>query len=914
MTKSHKIKDKEKRNMSAGDSKDKNGGAMIRIASFIVDKRMLFFLIYIIAIIFSLIATDWVQVNNDITDYLPASTETREGLELMEDEFTTFGSARVMVSNITFEDALEVQELIEGIEGVSGVTFTEEDAEQEDFEAHYNNGAALYAVTFEYDEDDDRALESLALVEEALTGYDFSTTTDMGNQTAEILDEEISKIMLLACVIVVVVLLLTTRSLGEIPVLCITLVAALLLNKGTNFLCGEISFISNSVCAILQLALSIDYSIILVNRYKEELDKGYDVRDATVLSLAASIPEILSSSLTTICGLFAMMFMQFTLGGDMGVVLIKSILFSLLAVFTLMPGLIVVFSGLMEKTKHRDLVPKISFVGRFAYKTRRVMTVLFCVVFIVAFGLSQSCPYVYGYSTLETFMTNDQQEAEALMSETFGEENFVALIIPHGDYETEAELIAEIEARDDVDYAQGLANTEAMDGYTLTDTLSPRQFSELLDLDYEIAELLYIVYAADQEEYGRIVGGISSYEIMLMDMLMYVYEKADEGYVSLDDELNDTLTEAYDAIVDGRAQLESENWDRILIYLSVPLPEEDEGTFDTVDELHALAASYYDGADVYVVGDSTSQRDLRDSFEVDNIVVTVISMLFVLIVLLFTFKSAGLPVLLILVIEGAISLNFAYPTITGDKLFFIAYLIVSSIQMGANIDYAIVMSTRYTEEREDGKDRQTAIIDALNCAFPTIITSGSMMICAGMFIGFMTSDACIAGIGQCIARGTAISVVLVLFVLPQLLLCGDRLIRATKFDIYRPVRTREEIGEVRIDGMVRGTINGTVVGTMNAVVRGEVNAVIVHGDMKKLGGTSRPGPAGGWIDAADDTDGTGTDDGADSYSAEGADEKDRDAAAGIPDPAGDSAETETADAEASEELSANAQEGGSDEE
>lgn len=881
------VREKDGSSMSGNKDQSEKGGGMMRVASFIVDKRMLFFLIYIIAVIFSMIASDWVQVNNDITKYLADSTETRQGMDLMEEEFTTYGSAGVMVSNVSFEEALEVQEIIEGVDGVNSVTFTEEDADQEDFLEHYNNGAALYSISFDYDEDDDRALESLALVEEAISSYDYGVSTDMGNQTAETIETEISKIMVLVVFVVVGVLLLTTMSIGEIPVLCITFVVSMILNKGTNFLCGEISFVSNSVSAILQLALSVDYAIIFVNRYKEELANGYDVRDATVVSLAASIPEILSSSLTTICGLFAMTFMQFTLGRDMGIVLIKSILLSLLSVFTLMPGLIVIFSGLMERTKHRNLIPKISFIGRFAYRTRHVVTILFIFVFVGAFVLAQSCPYVYGYSTLDTFTRNEQQEVDELMDEIFGSTNFVAVVVPHGDYEKETQLIAEIEARDDVDYAQGLANTEAMDGYMLTDTLSPREFSELLDLEYEIAELLYVVYAADQEDYGRIVGGISSYEIMLMDMLEFVYEKADEGYVSLDDELNDTLTEAYDQIIRGRAQLEGETYDRILVYLSVPLPEEDEGTFDTVEELHELAASYYideEVSEVYVVGDSTSQRDLKDSFDTDNIIVTVVSMLFVLIVLLFTFKSAGLPVLLILVIEGAISLNFGYLTLADSKLFFIAYLIVSSIQMGANIDYAIVMSSRYTEERKQGIDRQTAIIDALNCAFPTIITSGSMMICAGMFIGFMTSDACIAGIGQCLARGTAISIVLVLFVLPQLLVCGDKIIEKTTFDIYRPVRTREAVGEIRIDGTVRGTINGTVVGTMNAVVKGEANVVVVHGDMQKIRGDAGP-MTDNWIEGEAWTVDNGTS--GDESDPAGADAAARRNFSGGPDTAGD---------------------------
>ena len=221
-----------------------------------------------------------------------------------------------------------------------------------------------------------------------------------------------------------------------------------------------------------------------------------------------------------------------------------------------------------------------------------------------------------------------------------------------------------------------------------------------------------------------------------------------------------------------------------------------------------------------------------------------------LVILLFTFKSAGMPVLLIAVIEGAIFLNFSFPAIRHQNLFFMGYLIVSSIQMGANIDYAIVISSRYLELRHEHRDaaghrvpaadRREAITEALNFAFPTIITSGSMMTLAGDFIGQMTSDPCIAGIGQCLGRGTMISILLVMFVLPQILLIGDRIIEKTAFDVEMPVRMREESGTVVVNGTIRGTVNGTVIGVMNAIVRGDVNAVIVSGSMEKASGDNIP--------------------------------------------------------------------------
>ena len=810
---------------------DINDSAMIRICSFIVDKRMLFFLIYILVLIFSMFSSKWVKVENDLAEYLSDTTETREGLNLMEKEFVTFGSAEIMVNNITFGDALDVQQRIESMSGVSSVTFTEEDALQDDFEKHYNNGAALFEVTFDYDEDDSRALETLNLVRDELSSYDIYVSTTLGTQKADIVQAEVNVILVLVAFVVVGVLLITSESFGEIPVLVLTFVVAMLINNGTNFFFGTISFVSNSVSSILQLALSVDYAIIFCNRFKEERAGGLDVRDSVVVSLSKSIPEILSSSLTTISGLFALIFMQYGIGADLGIILIKAILLALLSAFTLMPGLLVIFSGLMEKTRHKSFVPKISFLGIFAYFTRHVGPILFIVVFVVSFLYSQRCPYVYGYSTLSTPVLNEVQIAENMITDNFGSDNMVALVVPGGDYYTEGRLIANLETRPEVDHCVGLSNTEARQGYMLTDQLSPRQFSELLDVDYEVVTLLYSMYASDQEEYGRIIGGIGSYKVPLMDMFMFLYEKEEEGYVSLDPETHDELADAYKQISNGRKQLEGENYDRILIYLT--LPEESEETFRFLDEIHRICTQYYDNAKVYVVGESTSERDLKASFERDNIVVSIVSALFVLVILLFTFKSAGLPVLLIVVIEGAIFLNFSFPTLMHSNLFFMSYLIVSSIQMGANIDYAIVISSRYLELRKT-QDKKTSIMEALNFAFPTIITSGSMMILSGVFIARMTSEPAIVGIGECLARGTAISILLVMTVLPQILLVGDKLIQLTTFDIARPVRTKDVSGTVLVNGTIRGTINGTVIGSMNAVVRGDVKAIVVSGNVERM--------------------------------------------------------------------------------
>ncbi len=573
----------------------------------------------------------------------------------------------------------------------------------------------------------------------------------------------------------------------------------------------------------------MDYAVIFLNRYKEE-HASLPAREAVIIALSKAIPEIAGSSLTTIGGLIAMTFMQYKMGPDMGIVLIKAIILSLCAVFLLMPGVIMLFSNLMEKTKHRNFIPDIPMVGRFAYASRYVVAPLFLVAIIAAYLISKNCPYVFGYSTVTPPLQNRVQKAEEMQEDNFGASNMVALIVPAGDYEKEKALLQDLDACPEVDYTMGLANIEALDGYHLTDKLTPRQFSELIDLDYEVAELVYAAYAVNDEDYAKVVNGLADYQVPLIEMFLFVYEEVEEGYVTLEDELQETLDDAYRQMNFAKNQLQGEHYSRMLVYLT--LPEESAETFAFLDKMHEIAGRYYDGG-VLVCGESVSQYDLQKTFSRDNIVVNVVSILVVLVVLLFTFKSAGMPVLLIAVIQGSIWINFSVPAMAHENLFFMGYLIVSSIQMGANIDYAIVIASRYTELRRTMGRRQS-IMDTMNLSFPTIVTSGTMLAVSGVLIGKLTSDVAIFGIGKCLGRGTLISIFITMFVLPQILLVGDTIIEKTAFVMNMPIRTKNAAGLVKVDGLVRGRIEGTVTGTMNAIVRGNVSAYVEAGDVTQL--------------------------------------------------------------------------------
>ena len=798
---------------------------MLKLARFIVDKRNLVFLVVIIGLIFSVFSCSWVQVENDLTAYLPADSETRQALDVMDEQFTTFGTASVMVANLPLADAFDLQEKLEDVEGVQGVAFDETDE-------HYNNVSALFSVTFDYDEDDERCLDALERVKNSLAGYDLYVSTDLGNTQEETIDHEISVIMVYVAIVIVTVLLFTSETYGEVPVLILTFVVALVLNQGTNFMMGKISFISNSVTSILQLALSIDYAIIFCNRFKEE-HRSLPLREAVIVALSKSIPEIGASSLTTIGGLVAMLFMQFKLGPDMALCLIKSILFALLAAFIVMPGLLMLFGPLIDRTQHRSFVPKIPFVGKLDYATRYIIPIVFVVLAVIGYRLSSDCPYAYGYGLISAPKQNETQFAQQMIEDNFTSKNMLALIVPTGDYDKESAILDELGQYDEVDSTMGLTNIEALDGYMLADKLTPRQFAELAGLDYEAAQVVYAAYAAQQAEYGQIVGNLATYKVPLIDMFLFVCEQVDSGIVTLSDDQAQMLQDAEVQMNSAKAQLQGTDYDRMLIYLT--LPESSDETYAFTDKILEIAEKYYPDENVYLAGESTNEYEFEKSFAVDNKVVSIVSVLVVMLVLLFTFNSAGMPVLLILVIQGCIWLNFSFPTITGKYIFFLGYLIVSSIQMGANIDYAIVIASRYQELKSKMHHRD-AIVETLNFAFPTIITSGSILSICGFLIGSMTSEPVIAGIGESLGRGTVISIIMVMFALPQILLIGSKVIDRTSFAVPNVIHRHAADGRIRLDGVVHGEIHGTVSGVVRAIVDGDVNVTVISGSMVEEGG------------------------------------------------------------------------------
>ena len=797
----------------------KTDSFMTKLATFIVKKKYIFLAFFAVLCIFSAFSSSWVEVCDDLAAYLPDTTETRKGLDIMEEEFTTYATARVMFANVTLEEAAELLPEVAAVPGVKSVEF---DASED----HFKDAAALFDVTFTAGELDEESIESLDALKETFASYDLYVSSEIGNPTAQILDREMNLVLILCVIIICAVLLFTSRTWAEVPILLMTFGAAALLNKGSNFIFGEISFITDSIAVVLQLGLAIDYAIILCHRYTEERE-NCGSEEACIRALSKAIPEISASSLTTISGLLALAFMNFQIGADMSRVLIKAILLSLLSVFLLMPALLVIASPLIDKTHHRSLVPSIHRLGKLVAKTRYVVPPVFLVVLVASFILSGKCPYVYGYSNLDTLRQNEVKIAEKQINEIFPKKNLLAILVPSGDYDSEKALIRDLEALPGVDSCTGLAGVAVNDEYTVTSALTPREFSALADVDIESARLLYSAYCLDNSNYGQLISNLDQCRIPLIDVLKFLRTTIDDGYVTLSSDQTETVNDLYEQLIDGERQLSGPNYSRIITYLN--LPEESEETYTYLGTIRNTVGKYY--TEHYLVGETVNCLDLQTSFERDNIVISVLSILFVILVLILTFKSVGLPLLLILVIQGSIYLNFSFPFIQGKYMFFLAYLIVSSIQMGANIDYAIVISSRYMELKKEIPYKR-AMGEALDQAFPTILTSGNILFAAGFAIGYISSENTVSMIGMCLGRGTLISIVFVFFALPQILLLGDTIISKTQFSLHAKGVRQQLKGAMTVDGRVRGYISGYVDAEIHGLVTGDFNATVSHGEVK----------------------------------------------------------------------------------
>ena len=665
----------------------------------IVDRRNLIIAVYLILFIFCAVCKPLVAVNYDMNDYLPPESASTVALDLMEREYDGgIPNARVMVQDVSVAEALDYKQRLLAVDGVSDVTWLDDAAsvtvpletlDTDTVETYYKDGNALFSVTIA----EDKRIEAVSAIrdiigeENAMTGSAVTTAVATTSTVSEI-----RTITVIAVVFVLLVLTLTTTSLAE-PILVLAgLGVAVVINAGSNLMFGKISFVTNAAGTILQLAVSLDYSVFLLHRFAECRRTATSPREAMIEALTMSTTSILSSGLTTVIGFLALCLMQFQIGPDLGLALAKGVAISLITVFSFMPALILKTYRFIDKTQHRSLMPSFRGFGRFVRRIMLPMSLIFVLLIVPSYLASNANSFYYGASHI--FGTNTQLGADTERIEAaFGQRDTYVLLVPKDSTATQTAL------------SQAL---------------------------HELPQIKSI--------------------------LSYV------------DTVGATIPEQY--LDSGTlAKLNGEHYTRMV--LTVEAAYEGDATLALVETIRDTAEAYYPGA-WYLAGEGVSTYDLMDTVTADMVKVNLVAIGAVFVVLLLTMKSLILPVVLVLSIETAVWLNLSIPYFSDQTIFYIAYLIISSVQLGATVDYAILFTDRYREFRQR-YSKKAAIVRTVSAVSVSILTSASVMTAVGFLLGIISTHGLLSQLGYFLGKGTLCSLAIVLFVLPGLLYLSDGL-------------------------------------------------------------------------------------------------------------------------------------------
>ncbi|MCI7302343.1 MAG: MMPL family transporter [Clostridiales Family XIII bacterium] len=656
--------------------------------------------LFLICAVAGAILSTGVKVNYTFADYLPADTPSTIALDTMKEEFGSGApNARLVVKDVSIPQALALKEKIAAIEGIRDITWLDDGAEvkgplelisQSVLDQYYKDEKACFILTI----DSDRILETYLQVQK-LAGEDAAMAGAAVNTAAATATTgiEVGKIMMLVIPLCFIILLLTTTSWFEPVLFMVTIGIAILINLGTNLFFGEISFVTKAACSILQLAVSMDYSIFLLHRFSAYRQEGVPVQDAMIKAIRKSFFTITASGLTTVIGFAALILMEFRIGPDMGTVMAKAIALSMVSVLILLPVLALMSYRWIDKTQHRPLMPKFEGFSKFVNKIRIPALIVFLLVMIPAFLAQSSNDFRYGAGDI--FREGTQTYAESVQVEKdFGKTNQLVLMVPKGDTAKEKEL------------------------------------SSAIHQIPQVIEVLSFVDAAGPQVPPA-----------------YLDQKT-------------------------RSKLISEHYSRMVI--SVSTSQESREAFAVVKKLRKLGDQYY-GSKYLLAGESATTYDMRDVTTRDMERVNFIAIGAIFLILLITMRSIIIPVILVLVIETSIWINLSVPYFAGEQLQYIAYLIISAIQLGATVDYAILMASRYMEERHLYTKKE-ALLSTVRHTALSILTSASILTLGGGMLAAISTNGVLIELGTLVARGAVLSAVLVLLVLPGILYSLDKII------------------------------------------------------------------------------------------------------------------------------------------
>jgi predicted RND superfamily exporter protein len=620
----------------------------------------------------------------------------------MEDEFSqAMPNASVMVKNVSVTEALVYKDNLAAIDGVTQVLWLDDMidmkqplvlADADTVESFYKDGNALFSVTIRKGMENTACDAILNLIGEdnALTGEAPAQVKQQKSGGAEVM-----KAMMILLPIIILILVLSTTSWIE-PILFLAVIGiSIVINMGTNSFLGSVSFVTNSVTPILQLACSLDYAIFLLHSFTENRKKYPDVEEAMKHSVKESMSTIAASAMTTLFGFLALVFMDFGIGADLGMNLAKGIVLSFISVMVLLPALTLGIYKLIDKTQHRALMPSFKNVNKVLSKIAIPAVVVVVLIIVPAF-LGQGHTR-FTYSNKNDDITTRSGRDSAAIQEMFGKSTVVALLVPRGDVAKELELCNELKS---LDHVTGVTSYTSTVGATI-----PAAF-----VGSDITDKFY-----------------------------------------------------------------SEHFTRIIIYTDTP--SEGEVAFATVDSIGEKAGAYYGDA-VTMAGASANTNDMKKVVAHDNGIVNLLAIIAIFFVLLITFRSLSLPLILLLTIETGIWINLSIPYFSGITIGFMGYLIISSVQLGATVDYAILLSTNYMRQRRL-MPKHEAISESLGQSFRPILISGSILATAGFTLSFTSSTSMIYEMGLLVGRGALLSMGMVMCFLPAMLMLLDRAIAKT---------------------------------------------------------------------------------------------------------------------------------------
>ncbi len=701
------------------------------LPDFIIRKSRAIEKVFIVMVLISAVMAPFVEVNYDLTEYLPDSVESRQGLNIMEETFGYPGTARVMIKDVTLYEAKAYKDRLEKVDGVDRILWLDTGTnvfsgegfiDYTSIDQYYKDDCAVMDVIFE---EGDTSKKTSAAIDDMkeITGEKgcYVGMAVQDKSVAKNVRSEMQMILVIGVFMIFLVLCLTTNSWVE-PFLYLTVMGvAVVINKGTNLFLGEISFLTNSVSAVLQLAVSMDYSIFLIHAFTRYKKAGMGQTEALRAAIDEALNSIFASSLTTIVGFIVLVFMRFSIGYDMGIVLAKGIVCSLLTVVLFMPAMIIRLAGWMERTAHRPFLPEFDRLSRGIYRVRYLVLAVVAVLVLPAYTAQGMNSYMYGNDAVGagegTEVYADEQEIDRI----FGRSNMMMALVPSGD------------------------------------NVREREFSqELSDLPYTKT---------------------------VMSLSQTLPEGVPESF------LPESVT--------GLLHDES-GWSRILIY--VRSKGESEAAFRYADEISAIMKEYYPG-ESYLVGATPSTQDIKATITEDYSRVNTLSLIGVFVVVMFSFKSILIPIIAMIPIEVAIFINMAVPYIAGETMIFMGYIIVSSIQLGATVDYAILTTNNYIACRKT-MEKEAAAVETLKRSIPSILTSGSILTIVGYILYHISSIAAIGDMGHLIGRGAILSMLLVCTFMPALLVLGDRILMNNELEMIRQYlkrrreRRREKLRQV----------------------------------------------------------------------------------------------------------------------